>query len=467
MGGYRSCQPAKAQNMVRFALFIFLMLVICREDTLAQGGGGTSTYVVQPGDALPAIAARFGVDLTTLQQLNALQDPRQVYVGQSLQLPGADTSTRSAYPVAFGDDLGSLARRAGRTWEAVAEANRLVNPGTLLVGQTVYLPHLVQASVVTAATSMDTRLAVAVRYNVAYWPTLRLNPQPLYAGAAILVPGKIASPALPYPLKSLSMTSQPVTRGQTAILAIETVAPASCVVIYLDVTEPCYVQSDTRLLALVGLQPLLEPGVYDVELRMQTQDGATASVVVPVHVAPGRYDFERIDLPPDRQSLLDPALSGQERAKIAALRTLRSPDRYWEFPFRYPVQASVTSYYGSRRSYGYGFGSYHGGTDFQAERGMPVYAPASGVVVLAERLVIRGNAILIDHGWGVVSGYWHLSRIDVAVGQQVVQGEQLGLIGNTGLSTGPHLHWELWVNGVSVSALQWVNGFDADFVPAR
>ena len=172
--------------------------------------------------------------------------------------------------------------------------------------------------------------------------------------------------------------------------------------------------------------------------------------------------LERIDLPPDRQSLLDPTLSAQERAKITELRTVRSPDRLWEFPFRLPVEASVTSYYGSRRSYGYGFGSYHGGTDFQAERGMPFYAPASGVVVLAEQLVVRGNAVVVDHGWGVVTGYWHLSRIDVDVGQQIRQGERIGLIGNTGLSTGPHLHWEMWVNGVSVSPLQWVSGFDTD-----
>jgi murein DD-endopeptidase MepM/ murein hydrolase activator NlpD len=73
--------------------------------------------------------------------------------------------------------------------------------------------------------------------------------------------------------------------------------------------------------------------------------------------------------------------------------------------------------------------------------------------------VVRGNAILIDHGWGVVTGYWHLSRIDVTVGQRVTQGQPIGAIGNTGLSTGPHLHWEMWVNGTAVSALQWLRDF--------
>jgi len=140
--------------------------------------------------------------------------------------------------------------------------------------------------------------------------------------------------------------------------------------------------------------------------------------------------------------------SQSETARIAALRTLRSPARYWTYPFSLPVQSAVTSYYGSRRSYGYGFGSYHAGTDFDGEIGMVVRTPTPGVVVLADTL--------IDHGWGVVSGYWHLARIDVEVGQEVSVGDQIGLLGNTGLSTGAHLHWELWINGVAVNVLSWL-----------
>lgn len=478
------CWPPKrcwAQNTMRFALLPLVLLFGLRREAASAARPsfvppGTNpahhvdreagTYTVQPGDTLPAIAARFGVDLATLQQLNGIPDPRHIYVGQRLRLPGTGAVGLTAYHVVLGDDLVSLAQRSGQSWTAVAHANRLTHPGALLVGQTLYLPDVAPAGVVAEATAMDTRLSLALRHDVAYWQALRLNPQPLYAGAAVVLPTDAIPSALPYPVASLSMTEQPVARGQTAIITVEMVVPASCTVTVLDVTEPCYAQSATRLFALLGFPPLLAPGVYDVELRFQTGDGAAASLVVPVHVAAGRYDFERIDLPPDRQSLLDPALSAQERATIAALRTLRTPDRLWEFPFGLPVEASVTSYYGSRRSYGYGFGSFHGGTDFQAERGMPFYAPASGVVVLAERLVVRGNAVVIDHGWGVVTGYWHQSRIDVEVGQTVVQGQQIGLIGNTGLSTGPHLHWELWVNGVSVSPLQWVRGFDIEAMTA-
>jgi murein DD-endopeptidase MepM/ murein hydrolase activator NlpD len=79
--------------------------------------------------------------------------------------------------------------------------------------------------------------------------------------------------------------------------------------------------------------------------------------------------------------------------------------------------------------------------------------------VLAEPLQIRGNAVIVDHGRGVMTGYWHLSQIDVTVGQHLDRGDLLGHVGNTGLSTGAHLHWELRVLGVQVDPLQWVRDY--------
>ena len=82
-------------------------------------------------------------------------------------------------------------------------------------------------------------------------------------------------------------------------------------------------------------------------------------------------------------------------------------------------------------------------------------APARGIVRLAEELDVRGNMVILDHGLGVMSGYCHLSRIDVAPGDTVQRGQQIGLMGSTGLVTGSHLHWEMRVGGVPVSAREW------------
>ena len=137
-----------------------------------------------------------------------------------------------------------------------------------------------------------------------------------------------------------------------------------------------------------------------------------------------------------------------------------SPKPRWEGPFHYPVEAEslrITSDFGTRRSYNGSEGaSFHGGTDFGGGTGTPIYAPATGKVVLAESLIVRGNAVLIDHGLGLYSGYWHQSQIVVKEGQEVQTGDLIGYVGDTGLVTGPHLHWEMRLNGIAVEPLQWV-----------
>jgi murein DD-endopeptidase MepM/ murein hydrolase activator NlpD len=76
---------------------------------------------------------------------------------------------------------------------------------------------------------------------------------------------------------------------------------------------------------------------------------------------------------------------------------------------------------------------------------------------MTEALDIRGNTVLIDHGWGLVTGYWHLSKVHVKVGDFVERGQTFAEVGNTGLSTGAHLHWEVWINGISVDGKQWLD----------
>jgi len=109
-----------------------------------------------------------------------------------------------------------------------------------------------------------------------------------------------------------------------------------------------------------------------------------------------------------------------------------------------------------RRSYNGGpFGSHHGGIDLAIEEGVPVAAANRGRVVVAEPLKVRGNVAILDHGLGVYSAYYHLSATRVEKGQMVEKGQIVGLVGNTGLSTGAHLHWEMRVTGATVDPLEW------------
>jgi murein DD-endopeptidase MepM/ murein hydrolase activator NlpD len=200
------------------------------------------------------------------------------------------------------------------------------------------------------------------------------------------------------------------------------------------------------------------PGLHSLVITA-TQENASPTVVASnIQIRPGHYNSEYIRLSPDRQQLLDPELIAAEREKLNATWSVFNPQRYWSGLFRVPVDQfiRISSPFGTRRSYDGGpFSSYHEGTDFAIPGGTPVYAPADGVVMIAEPLAVRGNAIVIDHGWGLYSGYWHLSEFKVTPGQTVKQGDLIALSGNTGLSTGAHLHWDMRVRGLNVDPLQF------------
>jgi murein DD-endopeptidase MepM/ murein hydrolase activator NlpD len=455
--------------VVLAALWLAPQAAAAQEEAESQPAP-SPTYVVRPGDTLVGIAERYGVTMAAMARANGIQNPRQLYPGQVLSLSPAVGAAGSVHILSWGEDLVTLSRAAGVAPQALAHINGLLLPTGLRVGYSLRLPPSLpvrEIPTTEAATwSEAPRIGASLRYGVRLWDVLWLNPLPHSAMQPLLVPERASSSAilpvgaglLPDPVLSLSLSAQPIDRGETVAVVVETAEPVHCTLSYLGQTESCVGDADPgqSWLGLAGLSPLLDPGVYTLTLTLTTSEGGEVVVPVSILVSAGRYDYERIDLPPDRQSLLDPQRSQAERAKIAALRLLRSPVRYWTYPFVRPVDAAITSYFGSRRSYDYGFGSYHAGSDFDGQGGEPVLAPADGVVILAEPLVVRGNAILVDHGWGVVSGFWHLSEIAVAVGDHVSQGQRIGALGNTGLSTGAHLHWELWVNGSAVNALSWL-----------
>jgi len=113
----------------------------------------------------------------------------------------------------------------------------------------------------------------------------------------------------------------------------------------------------------------------------------------------------------------------------------------------------ITSYYGYRIHPVLGYSKFHSGIDIGVGSGNPVYAVKSGVVILSQYYYGYGNAVIIDHGDGLSTLYAHLSSLSVSKGQWVEQGQVIAYSGNTGISTGPHLHFEVRVNGSTVDPL--------------
>ena len=148
--------------------------------------------------------------------------------------------------------------------------------------------------------------------------------------------------------------------------------------------------------------------------------------------------------------------SPDESQKLAQASAVVTMAPLWQGLFRVPAPGEVTAPFGEARSYNGGpVASWHGGVDLAAPAGGPVLAAAAGRVVLAQKLTVQGNTVVIDHGLGLISAYFHMDAIQVKVGDAVKQGQAVGVVGNTGLSTGPHLHWEIRLGGVPVDPWQW------------
>ena len=144
-----------------------------------------------------------------------------------------------------------------------------------------------------------------------------------------------------------------------------------------------------------------------------------------------------------------------ERARDVGRKAHETP-AMWTESFVNPRPSSITSRFGSGRMFNGTLSSRHLGVDFSGAVGPPVRAANRGVVALVDEFFLAGNVVYIDHGAGVVTGYFHLSRALVAAGDTVQKGQQIGLVGATGRVTGPHLHWNARYGAVTVNPLDLV-----------
>lgn len=124
--------------------------------------------------------------------------------------------------------------------------------------------------------------------------------------------------------------------------------------------------------------------------------------------------------------------------------------------FELPIDTQITSYYGTARMFNNSLKSYHSGTDFRAAVGKEIKAANSGIVRIAKNRYYAGNSVVIDHGSGIYTQYYHLSKINVKVGQKVQKGDIIGLSGSSGRVTGPHLHFGVMVNKIQVNPLDFI-----------
>lgn len=193
---------------------------------------------------------------------------------------------------------------------------------------------------------------------------------------------------------------------------------------------------------LAGVDVEAMPGPDKLELEATMPDGQVVRAVREIQVRPSTYKTERIKVPerfvqPDAETLK--RIEADKAAKQAAFsHQIATP--VWSGNFHAPVSLTVSEGFGTRRTFNGKLAGVHRGLDYHAPEGTPIRAANAGTVVLAQELFYEGNCVIIDHGQQFMTLYMHLSKIQVAPGETVKPGQQIGLSGATGRATGPHLH---------------------------
>lgn len=451
-------------NAIILALVIVALAVV---PATAQDETAGVEYVVQAGDTLYGIAALFGVTVDEITAANGLASPDSLYVGQYLIIPGIDwiQGILSAETINLGESFRTISRRYHVDYQVLGRLGGFISPTQVYAGSEILLPlsDAVNDSYGRAAVSdNDSLLTVAASEGSNPWMLAAENRLSgvwgTTAGDVIFVPGTNdpGPGALPSPI-NIEIGHGNFVQGKTTTITIS--AAGQQLQLGGDLLGHSLNFFDTgegRYVSLQGVHAMTEPGIYPLTLTGTMASGDTFEFSQMVLVSSGGYSYENINVDP---AYLDPVLDEAEFNFLASLTAPVTSEKMWSAYFTSPTpfEIYINSYFGTRRSYnGSAYTYYHTGIDFGGGEGASVISPARGTVVFAGPLDIRGNATVIDHGWGIYTGYWHQSEIYVAVGDVVEEGQVIGLVGNTGRSSGAHLHWEVWAGGVQVQPYDWL-----------
>ena len=260
--------------------------------------------------------------------------------------------------------------------------------------------------------------------------------------------------AIALPAKALQVEVLPETPqlGDTISVVVTTDNPDAVPSVTVAEKDYPLFESNGKYRALIPTSPLDSPGKMTLTVR-----GEDRTSNIGVWLKNRAFPIQRIWLSgkasrPATQLELD---------RVSAFKKLVTPQKFWQGAFKRPNASRISTGFGVRRYYNNVFAQdyYHKGVDYAGGYGSVVVAPAAGRVRLVGKedagFHVHGNVVGIDHGQGVLSIFMHLQDIDVTEGTMVEAGQQIGTIGSTGASTGPHLHWGLYVNEVAVDPVPW------------
>lgn len=453
-------------NLYKLFLILTVLISLLSSTTVyAQDETPLPVYIVQPGDTLSAIAVLLGVSVTDLIQANDLPDPNAIAAGTSLRIPGLPgiQGTLVTETIPYGSSLRTLSISNRINSDAIVRLNRITSPSEVFAGSVLVVPKSETKNPLfpTATVEEKPLLEIAIEKNANPWTIILANDlqgswdvsdhQVLFSPDAAQ---DKYSPISPW-IENIEIKPLPLVQGKTTVVVVKAVDDITLSGSIGEQTLHFYGNGSGEYVAFAGIGALEKPGLYPVTIHGETTTGKLFDYTQPVILAAGGYTQEYV-VGVD-SSTIDPEIIQQEDDVLSQINQTE-PHKLWTASFNYPVdEPCLNSRFGNRRSYNNGqYQYYHTGVDFKVcADNLNIYSPAPGIVRYAGNLPVKGNFTLIDHGWGIYSGYAHQSEILVNAGDAVDTGQLIGIIGDTGRSVGPHLHWEIWINGIPVNPVDW------------
>lgn len=208
--------------------------------------------------------------------------------------------------------------------------------------------------------------------------------------------------------------------------------------------------------AIVPVMPEQKAGVYPVIIKASLQNNHKEDYQTQIIIDNNHFEKVSFWVKPSKKKLFKKSTIADDWAVLEKKIAEETPNKLWDGYFQKPVPGITTLSYGAKELINGKISGRHRGWDFRAKIGTKVLAPNAGTVIYSGYLNSFGGTILVDHGQGINTLYFHLSKMIANVGQHVQKGELLGLTGNSGISSGPHLHWGMSVHNVRVDPKQFV-----------
>ena len=463
------------QKRITSIIIALMFLLLPIKTVAAQGDVDYPVYIVQSGENLTQIAEKFGVTVNELILANNITDYNLISEGTQLIIPGIEgvNGVLNTTPVEFGENLTTILRRNKISKENFMRLNTVTSPSELYIGANLILPESndegqFNNSIVVG--SRDSMLENAVRNNINPWylaKTNQISGQRVVANDMLFYysPDKeeFQSPISDL-ISKIELDPLPIVQGHTAEVRVYAASPVALTGSMAGYNLNFFQDNvDQFYYALQGIHALATPGLVPLKINGQFENGQSFSVEQMILLQSGNYPNENLTV---ESTKIEKSIIETDNQINAEILSPISPDKLWNGSFAFPVDGSLddntmgfSSYFGSRRSYNDGeYYGFHGGLDFLVVvYSFNVYAPAPGIIAYTGTQDIRGNTIFIDHGQGIYSGYAHLKEIQVNVGDRVETGQLIAQIGATGRVTGPHLHWDIFVNGNAVDPFDWID----------